>query len=316
MIIIYLGDTSEYLARIACSYDINAQLITEKTISNLKSGTYYTSLGDVNNLYNLGLVLQQADKIVFAPPPNDHWSGGTVMKRWTEDYLEIFSAYTSIENFEATVVKNQHTILSLSDVRKNDDLQLWISGCSISHGVGVDHDMSYGNLLARQLNLPVSFLTSPGASIPWSVDQILRSDIRPGDIVVLGLTSHLRLPYYHNDKVMHVNSSTYVESPNFEKILSIDTLTGKDTLYRSLTGIFQVINFCQHAQAKLIIASLMSDELVPYLKDLPNFIMLYKLWGRELTNMFADLGFDNQHPGPKTHQFYADEICKKLNFML
>lgn len=317
MITIYLGDVSEYLKDLAQDQDTNAQLVTKDNFKDLLPGTYYTSLGDMGGLYNLGVLLQQSNKIIYAPPPDDRWSGGVEQKKWTEDYLKVFSLRSQVENYSSISELDSESMLKLVDQRKTNNNQLWISGCSISHGIGVDDSSRYGELLASRLNLPVSFLTSPGSSIIWSANQLLRSDIQEGDIVVWGLTSSFRLPYYaDNNKLIHVNGRLYQQNPILEKIVKPDVLLGKNNFYQTLTSVHCVINFCEKIKANLIIASLMDNEIVHHIKDYPNLIMLSKLWGRELKELFFDIGTDNEHPGPKTHQFYADEICKKLNFML
>jgi hypothetical protein len=314
MITIYLGDVSEYLKDLAQSQDVNAQLVTENNFKNLLPGTYYTSLGDIGGLYNLGVLLQQSNKIIYAPPIG-RWSGGADQKKWTEDYLKVFSLRSQVENYSIPI-PDPESMLELVDQRKSNHNQLWISGCSISHGIGVDKSSRYGELIASRLNLPVSFLTCPGSSIIWSADQLLRSDIREGDTVVWGLTSSFRLPYYADNKLIHVNGRLYQQQPTLEKIVKPDALLGKNNLYQTLTSVHSVINFCQKIKANLVVASLMDNDIVHYIRDYPNLIMLSNLWGRESKELFFDLGLDNEHPGPRTHQFYADEICNKLNFML
>ena len=94
MIVIYVGDVGEYLCSLACSVDPCSQLITQDNFRDLQSGTYYTSIGDFSDLNSFGLTLQQANKIIFAPP--DKWSDEvktiSLMRDWTEDYLKVFDA--------------------------------------------------------------------------------------------------------------------------------------------------------------------------------------------------------------------------------
>lgn len=316
MITIYLGDVFEYLKDLAQDQDINAQLVTKDNFNDLLPGTYYTSLGDIGGLYNLGLLLQQSDNIIYAPPPDGRWSGGAEQKKWTEDYLKTFSLRSQVKNYGSILESDSESMLKLVDQRKTRDKQLWISGCSISHGLGVDNNSRYGELLASRLNLPVSFLTWKGSSIVWSANQLLRSDIKEGDIVVWGLTSSFRLPYYSDNKLRHISTRSYELDPMLEKIVKLDALFGENNFYQALTSVHCVINFCEKIKADLIIASLLDNEIVHHIKDYSNLVMLSNLWGRELKELFFDVGTDNEHPGPKTHQFYADEICKKLNFML
>jgi len=312
MIIVYLGDVSEYLSDIARLQDPDACLLTEENFDNLSNGTYYTSLGDMGGLRNLGLLLQQADRIIYAPPPNDCWTGGEKMKYWTEEYLKNFSFRCSVENYEI-VLPDDSAIKKLVDQRKTRNSQIWVAGCSVSHGIGVENHQRYGELLSDQLQLPVSFLTSAGSSISWAADQILRSDIKSKDIVVWGLTADCRIPYFNDDTVKHVNSSFYKANPEFNKIMNIDELDSQNTLYRNLISVLQVCNFCQKLNTTFIIASLLDNRVISYLRDFPNLIVLSNLWGRNSEDLYLDLGTDSLHPGPITHQFYANEIYKKIS---
>lgn len=310
MVIVYLGDTTEYLQKVAQDYDSKARLVTENNFQDLPPGSYYTSIGDLGSLYNLGLLLQQADKIIYVPPLNDQWSGGKEMKYWTEDYLKVFSFIKPVENYN---MPGQSLILDrLADQRIHNSPQLWISGCSVSHGKGVSKEERYGTLLAKRLNLPVSFLTCPGSSIIWAADQILRSDIRKNDTVILGLTSHQRIPYYHDQRLIHVNSGCYLRDSNLKNIVSLDILTSENSFYQTLSSVFQVINFCKQLKVNLVIASLLDNDIVYYIKNFPKLTVISNIWGRENQNRFLDFGSDAEHPGPKTHQYYANKIYQKI----
>ena len=158
--------------------------------------------------------------------------------------------------------------------------------------------------------MPVSFLTESGSSIMWAADQILRSDIRPGDIVIWGLTRCCRFPYYDN-KVLHILSRYYEYYPEFNNIININRLDEPNMIYRSVTKILQVVNFCKKAGAKLILAGVLVDnDFLPYLIGLDEYLHC----SGTSTNLertspeFIDYGIDNEHPGPLTHRMYADKI--------
>jgi hypothetical protein len=302
MITVYLGDVDQYLQQVACAVDPNAQLITQDNFNNLCTGVYYTSLGDLGNLLNLSAVLLQADKIVYCPPAA--WSDQT-MQQWTEDYLNVFKFKCKVKNYSSQPEFDQ--ILKLADVRRTPDPQLWIAGCSISHGVGVRADTRYGKLLADQLDLKVSFLTQSGSSNTWAADQILRSDIKPNDIVVWGVTSHARLSKFEKNNFSYLT----INRPDLDKC-TLNFLASDHVVYQSVTSILQVINFCQKVKATLVLAALLDDHIVNYIQNLPNLIVLYKLWGRDIENLFLDAGTDGEHPGVKTHEFYAYQIYQKL----
>ena len=302
----YVGDVTSYLSQIAQDTDINASLITGSNYLNLNPGTYYTSIGDLDNLTQFGDILRQADSIIYAPPP-DGWVHNTT-KEWTEDYLTVFADKKNIQGFQVNIPADRATMLNQVDTRKTDDPQLWIAGCSMSHGVGVENHQRYGQLLAKQLNLSVSFLTLSSTSLTWSADQLLRADIRNGDTVVWGLTQVERFPYWKNNHLTHVTSYTYVQNPKFKKIVDISFLDSQQLVYQAVTEIHQVINFCNKVGAKLILAQLLGRELEKYLHDKFNYIMLCWQHGRNWADRFLDYGTDNQHPGPIMHQYYANEI--------
>jgi hypothetical protein len=51
-------------------------------------------------------------------------------------------------------------------------------------------------------------------------------------------------------------------------------------------------------------------ELSMLLKDLPEYLHLQDF---NDNISFIDLGIDDNHPGPKTHQWYADQIFEFIN---
>ena len=317
MITIYLGDITDYLRQQAVMSDSDAQLITEGNYKNLESGTYFTSLGDLTNLAMLGNVLQQADRIVYSPPP-DKWSdslfGKSQMQTWTEDYLNIFRFRCKVENYTNVREPEFDQILTLADTRKTDSSQLWIAGCSISHGQGVSDNTRYGQLLADRLDTDVSFLTLSCSSIAWAADQILRSDIRPGDLVIWGITSHTRLTKFDMNEIRCFNLHYKVSRPLPSSI--VEYLVSDQALYHSVISVHQVINFCAKINAKLILANLLDQSVINYIQDFPNLIMLNGIWGRDSSDMFIDIGSDLLHPGIKTHAFYADQIYQKIQTLV
>jgi hypothetical protein len=316
MICIFVGDTSDDLMQTATARDSSAQLITHLTNTSFTSGTYYTSLGDCNDISTFVEILNHADELIYVPPVRwtDTKENISFMKRWTEFYLVYFSGTKKVVWPNNTLPVNElNTMLGLADHRKTQQSQLWVAGCSISHGIGVQEHERYGQLLADELKLPVSFLTEPGSSIIWNADQILRSNIRSGDIVVWGLTSQNRLPFYYNKQLHHLQAGYYVKNPTFNQIVDINRLDDDDVIYRSISVIHQVINFCHSIDAELHIAGLLiAEKFAPYTVHLPQYLQLANRFGLDKSNMFLDVGTDNMHPGPKMHQWYAEQILKKI----
>ena len=313
MIIVYVGDIDEYLGDLAKKQNPTAQLITNTNYSNLNSGTYYVSIGDLDTLAQFAEVLRQATHIIYAPPA--HWSdqhkNHSKMQEWTENYLVAFADKKPIEGFTFPCPKDKETMLKLVDTRKTDGRQLWVAGCSFTFGIGVNDDERYGQLIAAQLELPVSFLAYPGSSLTWAADQILRSDIRTNDVVIWGLTSHERFLYFKNNKITHVTPRTYEVDANLKYLVDISFLDSQQLIYQAVVEIHQVINFCKKIGAQLILAQLLGRGMERYLHGYVNYQMLYDQYGRNADDILLDLGSDSVHPGPAMHQWYYKQILAK-----
>ena len=312
---VFVGDTGEYLSELAKKYDSSASLITSENYDINEGGVYYFSLGDLDNLEQFSSVLRKSDVIYYSPPPSDNWSNKN-MKKWMEDYLSIFSADIDkkIYNFNDKKMQESSQMLHLYDHRKTDSPQIWISGCSISHGVGVSPNQKYGSLFAEKMSMPVSFLTDPGSSIPWAADQILRSDIREGDIVVWGLTSPNRISVWNEDEqkiqpctMRHFESR---RKDHINTIIKEKYLLSEHVIYDSLKSIEAVTKFLEKEKVKSIMATFLSG-LERYLMPRDNLLILAYIFGRDSSSLYLDLGDDDEHPGPLTHEFYCEKILKR-----
>ena len=313
-----MGDIDDSLSLYATSLDKSAQLITSKNFRNLSSGTYYTSLGDLTNLNEFADVLRQADEIIYCPSKS--WSDGRLsqsnMKQWTEDYLKIFSCDRNKKVVGFSVQCDDLAAMThLVDQRKTQHQQIWIAGCSISHGIGVDLKQRYGHLISQELGLEASFLTKSGSSVAWAADQLMRSDIRPGDMIFWGLTSINRFTYWNESEKQIVqcpashwdNQKSYLGNFIKKNFLASDILIGQ-----SVNAVMQVVNYCDKIGARLVLATLMAG-MEQYIKHIPNFLLLAGMYGRDPDNMFLDTGNDGVHPGIESHQHYADQMLKKYN---
>jgi hypothetical protein len=312
VITILVGDVTDYLAQEAIQLDPEARLITRENCKNLIRGVYYTSLGDLDTLHDFIQTLEQAQHLIYCPPPSwsDEKKSVSYMKIWTEYYLLYFLNRKKVSNQNKLplIPEGKQVMLGLVDERKTESNQLWVAGCSISHGVGVDPDLRYGQLLSQQLDLPVSFLTRSGSSLQWAADQILRSDIRAGDTVVWGLTNFARFSYYSDGRVQHINAGYYELNPEFNQAVSIERLDDDNLVYQGLGRIHAVINFCEKIQARLFLFGLLIDQHeLKWVVDLPNYTQFYACFGFD-QGLFLDLGTDNEHPGPVMHQWYCDQM--------
>lgn len=212
----------------------------------------------------------------------------------------------------------------VKDIRKTNSTQLWMVGCSFANGNGVDPELRYGQLLAHNLDLPVSWLTLGGTSIDWAADQIIRADIRPGDLVVWGITGVNRRAWFDNHGNMYrlgagaelipgfFSSTIGKIDRNVQAPYLIDLLTDRSNVYHAVRSIMQIVEFSKKFNFDLaMIAHLElslpedSDILEEFLLQTDGYISIPK-------QKYMDFGSDNYHPGPAQHQSWADHILNYL----
>lgn len=210
---------------------------------------------------------------------------------------------------------------------------LWIIGCSIAHGVGVDLTQRWGQLVSDQLHLPAKFLTAEGSSIEWAANQILQADINTNDVVLWGLTSPNRFMYYNAAReVQHILNVHYENNPHFHQVISNRYLVDDHLAYKAIDYVRQVQNFLNKIRCQYSIGYLLpgiNDHKQLVLDQLTNSKNFFVANGIEKSNnpdktkflkqtipnindMFVDVGTDGFHPGPKQHQLYANQFLISL----
>lgn len=327
---IFFGDAGKETARLAFLYDSSAVLVNHSNYKHFldftpkKDITIYTSLKDLpDDLNVVWNILTQATSVTYCP--TDHWSDNKTvditdptasLQGFTEHILLRLKSYVTVKNLDLNLLPSpKATILVSRRISKHK--QLWIVGCSLSHGTGVDPRQRYGQLIADELGLPCSFLTGTGTAIDWAADQIIRSDIRPDDIVIWGLTHIRRLTYVDNHKVMPVTIARYDPSSpyydkNLENIVSKKEIFSQNTFYNHAYSVERVINFCKKAKAQLLIIGLLADESMDFLHANPEYHLYpYPPIVHEnhfVNYKFQDLAADGWHPGPRQHQMYKNFI--------
>lgn len=312
---LFVGSNDLNLAKAAQLANPTAYLIDQTNQHQNHSGVCYTSISDLETLSDFASLLRQADNIIYVPDPS--WVAGQKVKQyseryWVEQYLYTFSLDKSKKIVNCPIPclpTNDGLMLVLNAQRKNNDPHLWVSGCSTTFGTGVDIHERYANILAEKLNLPLCMLARDGASVTYAADQILRSDIRKGDLVILGITNHQRKTYYdeENSKIINVTVRNFKQQNR--KIDLIDPTL----LYDSVIAVHQILNFCHKINAKLILIGIHSHtDFCAYLKNIPSYIHVNGFYGVTVNDQFKDIGNDGIHAGPLMHQLYAEKILNKL----
>lgn len=316
---LFLGDNNIELANEAKRTDANAILLDENNFQNLQqllsdSDSFYTSLADLHHFSNLLEVLTQTEKVYYCKP--DSWSdsikGHSDQEKLTEFALRYFKQDIIVQHYDFPVSSIEN-YLYLADERKTEGKQLWISGCSFAHGVGLEKHQRFGEILAKKLNLSVSFLTESGASIEWCCDQICRSDLQKDDIVVLALTFDERYPYFMDKKISHVTAGFLHRTPEFLDVMPIDYLDCEHRFYKNFTCIMQVVNFCRKIGVHLVLFDITDHDEKRFfaLNHLPEYYAFYRT--DTIYNQPIDIALDNNHPGPQHNGVYAQRLFEIIN---
>lgn len=314
MLKLFVGDNTEYLSHHANQHGESnlvtlknyKQIIQKSKTQDIVAHSSFSDMGKVTKsespFYTL---LWSADEIEYVPP-SGKWSDHSdqyqlhSMQRITEYYLyDINRIKNNVKGLNLNHWTKDLKYLQLADCRKSNNKNLWISGCSISHGIGVTADQRYGQLIANALDLPVSFLTKGGTSIEWAADQLLRSDIRSNDIVIWGLTSEYRATEWKNNEVTNINAYNFDVSESG----SLAVLSEENRLYKSLIAVNQVENFCCKIGAKLILFPIIASES---LRLHLSSNLCYTENPYQIG--YVDIGSDGIHPGPLQHQLWSDYL--------
>jgi len=312
---VFVGDTGAELNHHALQYDASAYLVDASNINDIHKGVIYTSLGDLNNIGQLFQLLFAAPSVTYCPPKK--WSDSkTVVDRFSMAWFTEYCISIVVNQNNANLNGAPLSVFSFPTTkqeRKTPSCQLWVAGCSTTLGMGVDDDKRYASILSRKLNLPFSLLAHPGASNTWISDQILRSDIRQHDLVILGVTSSSRITMFHNNQVVHSGIATFAPDSRKYPELNIHQLSADTRIYEDLCAILRVINFCEKIGAKLIVLGIHAElPVTAELSKYKNFIFHYGKFGYSSRDNFPDIGRDGRHPGPKSHQLFADLIIAKI----
>lgn len=307
MLKVFVGDNTAYLPEFVKKIDPAAYLCTDKNYTTSITGTVYVSLAELS-IKNFCELIKIADTVVYCPPKS--WSTKELEDQ-THLHLNLLSNIKKIKGFKK--IQFVPDYFSISDKRKTEEKQIWIVGCSLAQGFGVADNERYGYLIGEKLNLPVSFLTETAGSIKWAADQILRADIREGDLVIWGLTAVGRIPFVDdNDQLHHIMPYSRKDNKEFKNLFSKNFLVSNHVCYEAISHIEQATEYMNKNNIKYILGlfplsmSKHKDKLLKYISQFNNSVLLYNTESNE--KRFIDLGSDNLHPGVLQHQWYADSI--------
>jgi len=298
---LYIGDIGDYLARYAREQNPNSELLTAKNINfNNLPVNAYSSPGDLETVDLLRSVLDSYDNIHLVEPLK--WSSSQ-----SRDYLHRYLRF--IAQDKNVIGLPDHYLPLNVPKRQRESKQMWVAGCSIAHGIGVNKSETFGHIIQKKLQIPLTDLSCPGSSIQWSSDQICRANIRSGDVVFWGITGFIRKTVISNNNVKHVvarHLTTDFITVDEKKWL-LEYLDSDTNIYDAVTSIYRAYQYCRSIGADIIMLGVSADldSYYQYIK-LPVFKQV-------IFDEFLDYGNDQLHPGPKQHYQYAEKFLEMYN---
>jgi len=261
---------------------------------------YHTSLGDLT-CQEICSIVDQFDSISFVETGFDKSS--TIYKE-TLILLNFLQHRHTVVNFTKDNVINFINAQEL--VQRPNTPVVWVFGCSHSHGVGLDSfEQCYSSIVSKQLNLPLKSITQPGSSLGWSFRHMMQANIRSDDLVIWQLTTPERF-------TKAVDFTGKCKEILLKNAVAEEVLFWSDLqlFYNHVNYLNIGLKFLRNLKVKSVITSLnnMSDLyyqcLMEYTKH-PEYCYL--------PGYNVDIGNDNMHFGPLTHQNLANGILKFLS---
>jgi len=326
---LYIGETNKEDTEYYYTLDKSAFNLDnknyEKGLQEKKSGVFYTSLSDFQ--YKYGLLYEvclSVDQIIYNPPlawkENNFADYITSSSKdisdriCTECFLICLRDVTKVNGLENIFnIKSFYPIVN----RQTDSPNLWIAGCSFSSADGVDDDERWGQIVAKQLNMPTNFLAESGSGNLYQVSKILSSDIRKDDIVILQITSPERYTIIHKEKLLRVNAYSYQIFPELINMFPPNRLDEPINYVEQIENFKILENICKKIGAKLMVWSqhMMPGILLSYLIKQDHYFHFTNAKYTLSTEFMLDYGTDNMHPGPLQHQEYAKFVLEKLKLL-
>lgn len=295
-----------------------SKLLEKKNLNKALASTvdenWHSSLEDLGiGLDQWSVVLDQAKEVILIDLDE------TFVKKIDDSACYLYlNFFKSLRNYREKTknfdwIDNFKNYLKDESTRPSNEKLLWVTGCSVTQGVGVEEHQRYADIIAETMKLEKVMLARSGSSITWQADQLLQSDICEDDIVIWGLTNFQRIDYAEGLDWLSIPASNLEFKNHFWKYWKYDYFDSYTHSLTCIKSILHVVNFCKKAKAKLILVNLIEDSWCSFVftKD-DNYIDLTRAFDQDGRYRFIDYGWDNDHPGPEQHKEYARQI---LNFI-
>lgn len=307
-----------YISTVDYKWNNNTRLINQQNYSKIINSpeiiNCHTSPEDLS-ITILEEIFTNADDIYLVEydqsSGNDYWYYGYVANK-------LYKFKHKVHNFE-WISNINYKKLNANEMKprpSTDKTVMWSFGCSHTYGCGLEDPINqrWSNLLSNKLGIVDVNQAVIGSSLGFSADRIIRSDIRKGDIVLWGLTNFSRYEYGIGWKYASASISQYLNMKEELRTVTPAFFSSETPVVLGIHYILQVINYCERIGAKLYLINVGEETWTNVVFcDYTGLIDLTVDIDSAGRSKFIDYALDNDHPGPKQHQHYADVIFKFLS---
>jgi hypothetical protein len=260
-----------------------------------KSGVFHTSLGDITAA-NLLLIADYNCTFIFVDQGFDNQ---TALYEKTIIFLNaVFDSNTIIG-----YIRPGPATFAEQSIMRPPGPRLWVFGCSLSAGVGVNESEVYSTKLSVATGLPVTTVARVGSSTHWSLRQLLHADIWPTDIVIWQLTTIERFTVKQPNRWP---KEVMLKDADRETILST---TDEQLWFDQLSLVNCGVQYLRAIGPEFYMISL--DSSSPLLNVCLEQYTRYPEYCY-VPDWQIDLGTDGLHPGPQSHHLLYRSLEKKL----
>jgi hypothetical protein len=203
------------------------------------------------------------------------------------------------------------------------DFTLAVIGCSVSVGVGVPLEYTWGSRLAGKIKEHLGLkrvsclnFSQSGCSNDYIARTTLRqfSAKKPTMAVIL-FTRMMRRELLRGDSILTFGTWTVNEDPLLQSLL--DCYTNEEAAANLVKNVLLVSNYCALNNIPLFYSvmelSLLEEKILPF------HPVLSELWNTSAHDnllrcsmRWRDRGRDNAHPGPRSHENFAQEVFESI----
>ena len=280
-----------------CKVIPSSKLLTSESLQI--SEINHTSIGDVTPA-ELLVLMNTVDEITFLKETYDYTSS---LFYETLVALNATSHKKKIQNFDRQCIKSFLEI-NLEHIGHSHNANLWVFGCSHSHGVGLRQGQEkYSDILSATLGIELNSITKPGSSLSWSFRHLAAAPIHHNDIVVWQITTPGRISVYDGDIVETQLSQS--KNPHL-----LETFTDQQIFFNHLTTIAAGVAYLRAMGVKFIMTSILNKSELFY-----QYLLEYTKYPEYCYSpgVFVDLGTDGLHVGPLSHKLLANAITNHYN---